>query len=166
MSLPKLALLLALAMTGGAATTGRIRVDEASGFFVDASGRARIFHGVNAVQKAFPWHPSVDAFDPSSSLVAEDIANLKGWGFNAVRLGVMWAGVEPVQSQYNETCVVSLVVSRLRLDLVCERASRRAQPRLRPRVVSPTCLKLVCARSLLVARSLAPASSRAAGTWR
>jgi len=81
---------------------GRIKLD-ASGAFQDASGRARVFHGVNVVQKSFPWHPSLGDFDARSSLNAKDMADLKSWGFNAVRLGVMWPGVETSDGQYNAT---------------------------------------------------------------
>jgi len=85
------------------ASTNRVTVDPKTGHFVDTQGNALIFHGVNAIQKSFPWHPSTGDFDPSSSLNAEDMQNLKDWGFNAVRLGVMWHGVEPEQGQYNST---------------------------------------------------------------
>ena len=30
---------------------------------------------------------------------------LKEWGFNAIRLGSMWSGVEPVEGQVNETYI-------------------------------------------------------------
>ena len=50
----------------------------------------RSWSGVNAVQKSWPWHPSTGTFDAQSSLNAQDMANLKAWGFNTVRLGVMW----------------------------------------------------------------------------
>merc|ERR1719158_1668919 len=66
-------------------------------------GRVRTFHGVNAVQKSFPWLPSTGSFDHESSLNREDISNLKKWGFNVVRLGVMWPGVEPAPGKYNQT---------------------------------------------------------------
>lgn len=57
--------------------------------------RTRIFHGVNAVFKIAPWYPSTTGFDFENSLSSIDSANLKRWGFNIVRLGVMWPGVEP-----------------------------------------------------------------------
>lgn len=83
--------------------TERIRVDRDRGHFVDSAGRVLILHGVNVVQKNFPWHPSLGSFDPRSSLNAEDMANLRKWGFNVVRLGVMWPGVEPQMGEYNAT---------------------------------------------------------------
>ena len=33
----------------------------------------------------------------------KDISQLKEWGFNVVRLGVMWPGVEPQKGNYNMT---------------------------------------------------------------
>lgn len=54
-----------------------------------------MFHGVNAVYKIAPWHPSLGEFDASNSFNKEDARNLRSWGFNIVRLGVMWPGVEP-----------------------------------------------------------------------
>jgi hypothetical protein len=61
-----------------------------------AFDRNLIFHGVNAVYKIAPWHPSTTGFDPLSSLSDIDAANLKSWGFNIVRLGVMWPGKFPI----------------------------------------------------------------------
>eukprot|EP01133_Synstelium_polycarpum_P009144 gene9144-10727_t len=80
-----------------------ISVDVNTQSLVDEVGRVRIFHGVNVVYKIFPWHPSTDGFDPVTSLVAEDIANLQSWGFNAVRFGAMWPGVEPERGVFNQT---------------------------------------------------------------
>jgi len=44
-------------------------------------------------------------FDPMLSLSERDIQQLHDWGFNSVRLGVMWPGVEPEQGQYNTTYI-------------------------------------------------------------
>jgi endoglycosylceramidase len=57
--------------------------------------RTLIFHGVNAVYKIPPWYPTTTGFDSTTTLSDIDAANLKKWGFNIVRLGVMWPGVEP-----------------------------------------------------------------------
>lgn len=77
--------------------------------FVDVDGRQHLFHGVNAIYKEFPWMPSRGAFDPKNSLGPEDIANLRHWGFNVVRLGVMWPGVETGPGQYNSTYLSEMV---------------------------------------------------------
>ena len=59
---------------------------------------------MNAVYKVAPWHPTVSGFDMDNSLSDIDAANLKQWGFNLVRLGVMWPGLEPgAQGTYNQT---------------------------------------------------------------
>ncbi|CAF1539889.1 unnamed protein product [Rotaria sordida] len=45
---------------------------------------------------AFPWYPS-------ELLDSTFVTNLHQWGLNVVRLGIMWAGVEPQRQQYNVT---------------------------------------------------------------
>ncbi|KAF9543210.1 hypothetical protein EC957_001085 [Mortierella hygrophila] len=80
-----------------------VRVDQTSQQLIDAEGRSRWFHGTNMVKKAFPWHVDVDNFVPNWSLVDKDIELLKTMNINSVRLGVHWAGVEPVRGQYNQT---------------------------------------------------------------
>ena len=75
---------------------------------LDEFGRVRIFHGVNAVYKVPPYVPIADHFDPQESLSPEDVANLYQWGFNFVRLGTMWPGVEPQKGQYNMTYLAIL----------------------------------------------------------
>ena len=39
----------------------------------------------------------------------------KEYGFNVVRLGVMWSGIEPEQNQYNDTYITILksIVNKL-----------------------------------------------------
>lgn len=67
-------------------------------FIRDSSNRAKIFHGENFVQKGEPWYPEV--------LLNEDhIEQMRSWGFNSIRLGVMWSGVEPQMGVYNETYI-------------------------------------------------------------
>ena len=62
--------------------------------FKDAEGRSLILHGVNAVYKVPPYLPSSKSFDVEISLNEDDISDLVKWGFNFVRLGVMWEAVE------------------------------------------------------------------------
>lgn len=80
-------------------------VDNTSGSIIDSGGRERVFHGLNVVMKAFPWHPRTDEFDPQFSFTDVDIALLRSWGVNVVRLGVMWPGVEPQRGQVNQTYI-------------------------------------------------------------
>ncbi|EFA85830.1 hypothetical protein PPL_01061 [Heterostelium album PN500] len=80
-----------------------INVNTTTQHLMDEYGRVRVFHGVNVVYKIFPWHPLTDKFDPQNSLVQEDIDNMVAWGFNAVRFGAMWPGVEPERGVFNQT---------------------------------------------------------------
>ncbi|KAI8915103.1 glycoside hydrolase superfamily [Entophlyctis helioformis] len=80
-----------------------IGVDSESNHLVDEHGRIRLFHGVNVVYKASPWHPATDKFDPVASFADEDAALLSELGINSIRLAVHWAGVEPEPGQYNST---------------------------------------------------------------
>nr|CAG8558943.1 2139_t:CDS:2 [Entrophospora candida] len=71
--------------------------------FIDSYGRQRFFRGLNVVYKGYPYYPKIDAFDPVTSFTEEDIQILSSVNMNVIRLGVLWAGVEPVQNQYNES---------------------------------------------------------------
>eukprot|EP01031_Cornospumella_fuschlensis_P028006 gene28006-33819_t len=109
-------LLLVLVAWFAVALGDKIKVNTAKREFIDNYGRTRVFHGVNAVYKMAPWHPTLEGFDPSNSLSAEDAANLKSWGFNVVRLGVMWPGVEPTsRGAYNQTYLdnIEIIVNNL-----------------------------------------------------
>jgi len=63
--------------------------------FKDPYGRDLILHGINVVNK-----------DPNSNYVGhispEEIAKFKTWGFNVIRLGIIWDGLEPEPGKYNE----------------------------------------------------------------
>jgi len=69
-----------------------------NGQFVDLDGRIRLFRGINSVIKFFPW------YDPKM-LDPERHKQMGEWGFNAVRLGTMWSGVEPEEGQINDTYI-------------------------------------------------------------
>ena len=71
---------------------GSIKVNIESKQFVDEKKRSKIFHGVNAVYKVPPYYPQTEGFDVNNSLSEIDSKNLRSWGFNVVRLGVMWPG--------------------------------------------------------------------------
>jgi endoglycosylceramidase len=78
--------------------------------FVDPSVRAirdnhdrhTVFHGVNVVYKVKPYIPDLNNFDSQDSLSQRDIDDLKRWGFNLVRLGVMWEAVETAPGKYDD----------------------------------------------------------------
>jgi endoglycosylceramidase len=63
--------------------------------FKDPYGRDLILPGINVVNK-----------DPNSNYVGhispEEMRKFKTWGFNAMRLGIIWDGLEPEPGKYNE----------------------------------------------------------------
>jgi len=59
---------------------------QAANVFVDVDGRVRVFRGLNRVEKQFPWYPPTLLDD-------KHLDNLQSWGFNVIRLGMMWSGV-------------------------------------------------------------------------
>ena len=63
---------------------------------MDVDGRVRVFHGLNRVEKQFPWYPP-------TLLDKQHLDNLQSWGFNVVRLGMMWSGVETGPYEVNNT---------------------------------------------------------------
>ncbi len=63
--------------------------------FRDAAGRQIILHGINVVNK----NPKVNYL---GSETEETFAQFKRWGFNCVRLGIIWDGVEPRPGKIDE----------------------------------------------------------------
>ena len=74
-----------------------IHADPASSHFIDEYGRVRLFHGLNVVFKTPPHIPDPGEWDAETSFGRADAANLSEWGFNAIRLGVLWAGTYPAR---------------------------------------------------------------------
>lgn len=79
-----------------------ITIDKKSRHYVDIEGRVRVFHGVNIVVKNPPYVPIEDHFDPLFSLSEEDYDYLTKFGFNVVRLGIIWEAVETAPGVYNQ----------------------------------------------------------------
>lgn len=65
-------------------------------WITDAQGRVVFIHAVNMVYKRPPYYPQATGFG------ADDAAFLHRHGFNAVRLGVIYAGVEPTPGSYDD----------------------------------------------------------------
>lgn len=63
-------------------------------------------------------YPPSDKFDAQNSLDKQTIENLRKWGFNVVRLGVMWPGVEPEKGQIDSDYLSA--VAKLSLSLAEE----------------------------------------------
>lgn len=83
-------------------------IDRASRSFRDAAGRHMILHGVNVVYKVPPYIPSAGAFDSDTSLNEADISDLQTWGFNLVRLGIMWEAVEREPGVYDDVYLAKM----------------------------------------------------------
>jgi endoglycosylceramidase len=66
-----------------------------TGRFVDPQGRQVILHGINLVNK----DPEVGYLGPED---IKTFAAFRRWGFNCVRLGIIWDGLEPEPGVYNE----------------------------------------------------------------
>lgn len=65
-------------------------------WITDAAGRVVVVHGTSMVYKLAPYYPQAAGFD------ADDAAFLRSVGFNAVRVGVIWAAVEPHPGVYDD----------------------------------------------------------------
>lgn len=63
--------------------------------FLDPSGQEMIFHGLNLVNK----NPEENYLGPKDK---EAIEKIRSWGFNCVRLGVIWDGLEPEPGIFDE----------------------------------------------------------------
>ena len=69
---------------------------------VDDRGRQVILHGVNVVYKRAPYYPNRSG-GAATSFTRADVKQLHDWGFNAIRLGVTWAGLEPQRGAIDES---------------------------------------------------------------
>jgi endoglycosylceramidase len=65
-------------------------------WITDARGRVVVIHAVNMVYKRPPYYPKAIGFG------ADDARFLHRHGFNGVRLGVIYAGVEPRPGRYDD----------------------------------------------------------------
>lgn len=69
--------------------------------FVDPEGNTILLRGINLVEK-----------NPANGYIHRDTAGLfdqlKEWGFNCIRLGIIWDGAEPEPGRYNEAYLDSI----------------------------------------------------------
>ena len=86
--------LLATAAPAAAAPTGPL--SQNGRWITDAKGRVAIMHGVNMVSKRPPYAPVTTGFGE------DDARFLRREGFDTVRLGLIYAGVEPSPGRYSE----------------------------------------------------------------
>eukprot|EP00941_MAST-03F_sp_MAST-3F-sp1_P000622 g622.t1 len=79
---------------------------------VDDLNRERLWRGINVVYKSAPYAPRTEGWPKGTSSLddplafgQDDATFLASMGFNVIRLNVMWAGVEPIENQYNQTYI-------------------------------------------------------------
>ena len=87
---------LVLAASSAAAAAPTTPLGHHGRWITDADGRVVILHGVNMVYKRPPFAPDAVGFG------ADDAQFLADNGFNTVRLGVIYKGVEPQPRQYDD----------------------------------------------------------------
>ncbi len=63
--------------------------------FLDTLGRDLILHGINLVNK----NPDVNYLGKNDQVA---ISKMRSWGFNCIRLGVIWDGLEPEPGRFDE----------------------------------------------------------------
>ena len=71
-------------------------------WITDSAGRVVVLHGLNQVFKLPPYEPSADGFSYDAA------AFLAANGFDAVRVGVIWAAVEPQPGVYDDSYLDSV----------------------------------------------------------
>ena len=70
-------------LTANAEVAG-VHIDQATSSWRDALNRTVVYRGINFVQKAAPYYPTI---------TADDVAVMRAMGTNVVRLGVMMYGM-------------------------------------------------------------------------
>ncbi len=92
-------------VTGPAAVSGPIRAPGGPYLF-DRLGRVVFFHGVNAVYKRPPYELFAAPGKPWN-FNAADASLMARLGFNVVRLGMTWSGLEPGTAPANDPAICS-----------------------------------------------------------
>jgi len=69
--------------------------------FVDQEGRQVILNGINLISK----NPTEKYIPPQG---IETFQQFKNWGFNCIRLGIIWDGLEPEPGKYNEEYLLEI----------------------------------------------------------
>jgi endoglycosylceramidase len=80
-------------------------VSQAGRWITDADGRVVVLHGLNQVYKVAPYEPSAGGFSD------DDAAFLAANGFDAMRVGVIWAAVEPQPGVYDDAYLDSIAAT-------------------------------------------------------
>jgi endoglycosylceramidase len=108
-----LALLTAPALPGPAGATAPPAgiglagpgLSQTGRWITDTTGRVVVLHGLNQVYKVPPYEPSADGFGD------DDATFLAANGFDAMRVGVIWAAVEPQPGVYDDAYLDSIAAT-------------------------------------------------------
>jgi endoglycosylceramidase len=100
-----LAVIAVLLWSTTAAASPTLPLAHSGRWITDAQGRVTVLHGLNFMDKRPPYLPAAIGLDD------DDAAFLRAEGFNAVRLGVMPAGVEPAPGQFSKTYLDGVVAA-------------------------------------------------------
>lgn len=100
--LPVIALFVALLVAAPAAAAPRGPLHHKGRWLVDRGGRVVTLHGVNMVYKVAPYTPVKSGFG------RDDARWLARHGFNTVRLGLIYAGVEPRPGEISSKYIDSI----------------------------------------------------------
>ncbi len=73
-------------------------------FLVDRYGRVALLHGVDLVYKLAPYEVVVDGTGPNV-LTTTQVRRMAALGFDVVRLGIIWRGLEPGRGPIDEPSV-------------------------------------------------------------
>ena len=87
----------------GAALSGVLKAPGGP-YLLDRWGRVVVLHGVNAVEKRPPYVLTVAPGKPWN-FDAADARRIAALGFDVVRLGVVWAGLEPGHGRVDDPAV-------------------------------------------------------------
>src|SRR6266550_2109762 len=103
------AVLLSIAATLVQASARTGSYHAATPFIEDRGGRVVVLHGFNMVWKTPPYYPPSSIYpapygvtQDASYFDTRDAQLLADHGFNVVRLGLIWKGVEPARGVYDE----------------------------------------------------------------
>lgn len=80
-------------------TDGFIAIENQK--FVDSNGRQVIFKGINYISKS-----KDEKYMPQHG--PEIFQQFSKWGFNCIRLGIIWDGLEPEPGKYNEEYLLEI----------------------------------------------------------
>jgi endoglycosylceramidase len=99
-------LLAAAVLPAAADASRRLHVDGTR--LLDEHGRQVVLHGVNVVYKVPPYHPNGSQGE-TTSFDGADVARLRAWGFNTVRLGLAWKALQPERGPVRRDYVAAIV---------------------------------------------------------